>query len=130
MTTKSLENRLREKIVTDPPRPGFETRVQAMARERFAPERKLFIHRYAIPVMAIIAIFVIIAPKEKPSTPTLAKTPEAIKPSTDTILETTEETGVQREIRGLKNDAHRAISLFKKALPSIPVRKKNNKEKL
>ena len=53
MTTKSLENRLREKIVTDPPRPGFETRVQAMARERFAPERKLFIHRYAMNISKI-----------------------------------------------------------------------------
>ncbi len=130
MTTKSLENRLREKILTAPPRPGFEMRVQAMARERLAPEKKLFIHRYAIPAMAIIAIFIIIAPKENPTPQTLAKTPEAIKPSKNTILETAGETGVQREIQGLKNDAQRAISLFRKALPSIPVRKKNNKEKL
>lgn len=130
MITKSLENRLREEIVTETPRPGFETRIQAMARERLVPEKKTLIRRFAIPVMAIIAIFVIIAPKEKPTSPTFAKTPQTANFPEKTIVEITGEAPIQREIQGLKNDAQRAMNLFKKALPSIPVRKREKNDKL
>jgi hypothetical protein len=128
MTTQTLETRLREKIVTETPRPGFETRIQAMAREPFAPEKKGFIRRFAVPAMAVLAIFVVIAPGDKPSGQAVTVAPIAVEPTNVAITESINEAPVQREIRGLKNDARRTMSLFQKALPSFPIRKKQQEE--
>ncbi|MDA7865826.1 hypothetical protein OAE72_01835 [Akkermansiaceae bacterium] len=128
MTTQTLETRLREKIVTETPRPGFETRIQAMAREPFAPEKKGFIRRFAVPAMAVLAIFVVIAPGGKPSGEAVSVAPIAVEPTNVAITESINEAPVQREIRGLKNDARRTMSLFQKALPSFPISKKQQEE--
>jgi hypothetical protein len=123
MNIQALENRLREKIVTETPRPGFETRIQAMAREPFSPEKKGFIRRFAVPAMAVLAIVVVISPKDKPDGQPVAKAPAPVRNTDEQVAGITEEAPVQREIRGLKNDAKRTVSLFQKALPSIPVSK-------
>lgn len=128
MNIQDLENRLREKIVTEIPRPGFETRIQAMTREPFAPEKKGFFRRFVVPAMAVLAIFVVIAPKEKPAGEVVAQTPDPVELKEEAITATRGEAPVQREIQGLKNDARRTMSLFQKALPSIPVRKKVGRE--
>ncbi len=128
MNIQALENRLREKIVTETPRPGFETRIQAMAREPFTPEKKGFIRRFTVPAMAVFAIFIVIAPKDKPAGPAISKTPAPVEATEGSVTGATEQAPVQREIQGLKNDAARTMSLFQKALPSLPTRKKQEEE--
>lgn len=124
MTTQALENRLREKIVTESPRPGFETRIQTIAREPRSQEKKSFIRRFAAPAMAVLAIFVIIAPKDNPASQTIAIANEVPELTEEAVAVSSKVVSVQHEIQGLKNDAQRTMSLFKKALPSIPTRKK------
>ena len=128
MNIKALENRLREKIVTETPRPGFETRIQAMAREPFATERTEFFRRFAVPAMALFTIFIVISPKENPDGQPVTKAPDPVKNTDEQAAWIAEEALVQREIRGLKNDAKRTVSLFQNALPSLPTRKKQEKE--
>ena len=128
MTTQTLETRLREKIVTETPRPGFEKRIQAMAREPFAPEKTGFIRRFAVPAMAVLSIFVVIAPGRKPPGQAITVGPRVVDPTNVAITESINEAPVQREIQGLKNDARRTMSLFQKALPSFTIRKKQQEE--
>ena len=128
MTPPSLEDRLRVKITTASPRPGFETRIQAMAREPYVPEKKSLTRRIAMPALAILAIGVALSPKDKPKNKPIVVTPDPIvEPTGETALTKIEEP-VQREIQGLKNDAKWTMGLFKKALPSIPVGKKTEEE--
>jgi hypothetical protein len=73
--------------------------------------------------MAVLAIVVVISPKDKPDGQPVAKAPAPVRNTDEQVAGITEEAPVQREIRGLKNDAKRTVSLFQKALPSIPVSK-------
>ena len=125
MTTETLESRLREKIVTETPRPGFETRIQAMAREPFTPEKKGIIRRFAVPVMAVLAILAVISPKDQAAKSAVAEGDEDPDTTTEEVADTQAPAPVAREIQGLKNDAKWTMSLFQKALPSIPVQKEN-----
>ena len=75
MNTYSLEPRLREKITTEIPRPGFETRIQAMAREPFIPDEKGLTRRFALPALAVLAIGVVLSPKDEPTQQPLVVTP-------------------------------------------------------
>ncbi|MFT6863052.1 MAG: hypothetical protein ACJAVK_001613 [Akkermansiaceae bacterium] len=128
MNTNSFENRLRVQIKTAIPRPGFETRIQAMAREPYAPEKKSLVRRFVVPALAVLAIAIVVSPKDKPAEPAIVAKPEPLKrPIEETVMTKIEEP-VQKEIEGLKNDAKWTLSLFKKALPSIPVGKKEKKE--
>lgn len=124
MNTEMLENRLREKIVTEAPRPGFETRIQAMAREPYTPEKKGLIRRFAVPVMAVLAILIVIAPKNRTPKPAVTEGPEQQDKPIEKVAEVQTPAPVEREIQGLKNDAKWTMSLFQKALPSLPVQKK------
>ena len=124
MNTDTLENRLRVKITTETPRPGFETRIQAMAREPYVPEKKSLTRRIAMPALAILAIGIVISPKEKPAEPPVADKADPIEPPVEESAMTKIEEPVKREIEGLRNDAKWTMSLLKKALPSIPVETK------
>jgi len=124
MNTNSFENRLRVKITTTIPRPGFETRIQAMAREPHIPEKKSLTRRLAVPALAVLAIAIIVSPKDQPAEPAVADQTEPIEPPVEESTMTKIEEPVQKEIEGLKNDAKWTLSLFKKALPSISVEKK------
>lgn len=118
-----LENRLREKVPTASPRPGFETRIQAMAREPYVPEKKSLARRIALPALAILAIGIVISPKNKPTeSPTVTQPVPVEAPAKETTMARIEEP-VQKEIEGLKKDAKWTMSLFKKALPSISLKK-------
>lgn len=124
-----LETRLREKIATETPRPGFETRIQAMAREPFVPEKKSLTRRFALPALAVLAIGIVISPKDEEKTETpIASQPDPIEPPLEETAITKIEKPVQKEIEGLKNDAKWTMSLFKKALPSIPASKEKKAE--
>lgn len=129
MTTDPLELRLREKFTTETPRPGFETRIQAMAREPYVPEKKSLTRRFALPALAILAIGAVLNSKKEPTQQPLVVTPPPItEPAEETSLSKIEEP-MQREIQGLKNDAAWTMGLFQKALPSISVEKKDAKKK-
>lgn len=123
MTTQLLEQRLREKFATETPRPGFETRIQAMAREPYVPEKKSLMRRVAVPALAVVAIGAVLNPKDKSPQQPIAATPApVIEPIEEPAMAAIEEP-VQREIQGLKNDAKWTMGLFQKALPSLPVKK-------
>ncbi len=124
MKTNSLEQRLREKIPTETPRPGFETRIQAMAREPHVPEKKPLLRRLAVPALALIAIAAVFSPKGKTPKQNVVVTPTPVEELTEDSALTKIEQPVQREIQGLKNDAKWTMGLFQKALPSISVKKK------
>lgn len=123
MTKDSLENRLREKVASVPPRPGFETRIQAMARESHAPRKRPLLVRLALPALALFVLAVLFSPKKKPTmNPNVAASPSTTK-SPDKFQEP-----VAREYQGLKNDAQWTMSLFRNSLPSIPISKKEKRE--
>ncbi len=124
MTTDALEQHLRVKIATGTPRPGFETRIQAMAREPYLPEKKNLIRRFAVPALAVIVIGVVLGPKDKPAKTAVVVSPEPVIESTEKTALAKIEKPVQREIQGLKNDAKWTMGLFQKALPSISIGKK------
>ncbi len=129
MTTHLLEQRLREKIATGTPRPGFETRIQAMAREPHVPEKKSLMRRLAVPALAVVAIGAVLNPGDKTKPAPVVTTPApVIEPVEEPAMAAIEEP-VQKEIEGLKNDAKWTMSLFQKALPSLPVKKKEEQEK-
>lgn len=125
-----LEERLREKIATETPRPGFETRIQAMAREPYVPEKRSLFRRLAVPALALLAIGIVISPKDqKTSDQPVVTQPDPVEAPIEETTMTKIEEPVQKEIKGLKNDAQWTMSLFKKALPSIPIEKKQGQEK-
>lgn len=118
MKTESLENLLREKIATEKPRPGFETRIQAMAREPRVMEKRrgyLWLAGLGMTAVAMVALF----PKEQKSSPsTMAHTapPAELKTA---LTETRRETMVQKEIEGMKSDARRAFDFLSNTVPSL-----------
>lgn len=128
MTTQLLEQRLREKIPTETPRPGFETRIQAMAREPYVPEKKSLARRLAVPALAVIAIGAVLNPGGKSKPAPVAATPDPVVEPVEEPAMTAIEEPVQREIQGLKNDAKWTMGLFQKALPSLPVKKEEEKK--
>ncbi|MEJ6582194.1 MAG: hypothetical protein QNL68_20620 [Akkermansiaceae bacterium] len=119
MNTDSLERLLREKIATEKPRPGFETRIQAMARESRSMEE----HRsYRWLVGFGIAAVALVASLPKESKPVLPETVETTPPLEATQVALTEiktETSVQKEIEGMKSDARRALYFLSNTVPSL-----------
>lgn len=116
MTPQELEQRLREKVPSPHPRPGFECRLQALASqpEKTTPRSRLPL--FALPVVPIIALAVVLLPEDPPApAPVVITTPPAPAPSPIAILR----EPVTREVVGLKKDAEWALSHFQSALPSV-----------
>ncbi|MGB0143316.1 MAG: hypothetical protein ACPGJR_07465 [Akkermansiaceae bacterium] len=124
MTQDYLEQRLREKLPAISPRPGFETRIQALAREPHEPKRKSLFTKLALPAVALVVLVLVLAPREDPApAPTVVEqtTPEP-EPSPIAALK----EPVTREYEGLKKDAQWTLGLFRSALPSVPVKLEGN----
>lgn len=121
MTPEQLEQRLREKLPTATPRPGFETRVQALAREPHEPKGMPLLAKLVLPAAALVAVIVVLVPKEKPvPTPTtVVETTPDPEPSAIAALS----EPMTREYEGLKKDAEWTMSLFRSALPSVPAKR-------
>jgi len=119
MNTESLENLLREKIVMEKPRPGFETRIQAMAREpRIMPKRRSY--RWVAGLgLAAVALVVSLPTQPKPAPPAVVATTPPPVESKIAITETKVETPVQKEIEGMKSDARRAFAFLSDTVPSL-----------
>jgi hypothetical protein len=117
MTPEQLEQRLREKLPAATPRPGFETRLQALAREPYESKRKPGLARLVLPAMALVALSLILLPKDPTSSgPTVVAPPPEPAPSPIAALK----EPVTREYEGLKKDAEWTLALFRSALPSVP----------
>lgn len=123
MTPDQLEQRLREKLPTATPRPGFETRLQALAREPRQPAGKrwlshLVLPALVLPALALLVVISAIAPKKDHPTaaPDIATTPQSPAPVVKI------EEPVTREYEGLKNDARWTMSLVRSTFPSIPAK--------
>jgi len=123
MNQDPLEKRLREKLPAIPPRPGFETRLQAMAREPSLSKKSGLLRHLALPALALVVITFIFATREKPQA-----TSPVVKQSPANTTPAGLEEPVSREYRGLKNDAQWTMSLFRNTLPSMPVSKKRTEE--
>jgi hypothetical protein len=120
MNQDRLEQRLREKLPATSPRPGFETRIQALAREPFESKRKPLFALLALPAVALAAVILVLIPRDEPApTPAVVevKIPEPELSPIAVIREP-----VTREYEGLKKDAEWTLGLFRNALPSIPVK--------
>jgi len=119
MNPESLENLLREKIVTEKPRPGFETRIQAMAREpRIMAKRRS--DRW-MAGLALAAVVLVVSLPKQPKSP-LPATVDATPPQMEIKVAATkikEETPVHKEIEGMKSDARRAFDFLSDTIPSL-----------
>lgn len=119
MTQDQLEQRLREKLPAVTPRPGFEPRIQALAREPYEPKRSSLLVRFALPAVALVALLLVFAPKDKPTQ--APKVVEVSAPDTGSTALAVLKAPVTREYEGIKKDAQWTMSLFSSAIPSIPV---------
>lgn len=123
MNKDQLEPLLRAQVETAVPRPGFETRIQALSREPFEEKKKRRTW-VAIPAMAAIALGLIISrPEDKPA-PAVADVVEPIAPETEDSLSFIEDTPVHREIEAVKSDAEKTMSFLERSLPSLSLTKK------
>lgn len=126
MNRDSLESLLREKIAVGKPRPGFETRIQAMAREPFTEEES-HLARW-IGGISLAAVAIVLALPRSPQTPAptgttpalveLPTSPAAEQPAISLTKGSVEEP-VIREIEGIKSDAKRAFDFLSNAVPSL-----------
>ncbi|YCM43809.1 hypothetical protein V2O64_21100 [Verrucomicrobiaceae bacterium 227] len=121
MNTESLEKLLREKVATESPRPGFETRIQAMAREPRVMENHRSYRGLAGLGLSLAALALVISLPEqpKPSSPALVEIAPAPVETKIAIAETKVETPVQKEIEGMKSDARRAFDFLSGTVPSM-----------
>lgn len=125
MTQDYLEQRLREKLPAISPRPGFETRIQALAREPHEPKRNSLFSRLALPTVALVALVLVLAPKEDPAPASTVVEKTTPEPEPSTAIAALKEP-VTREYEGLKKDAQWTLGLFRSALPSVPVKLEGN----
>jgi len=116
MKNETLEQRLREKLPAPAPRPGFETRIQAMAREPSLRKKSGLLRLLALPALALIVAALILLPRDEPAPQAVVEVPDT-PPAPVVRLE----EPVSREYQGLKNDAQWTLSLFRNTLPSIPL---------
>ena len=123
MNPQALEKLLREKVATEKPRPGFETRIQAMAREPRMPKKSPLPRWIALGGLSAVAL-TILTPRDKAAPRIVETRPQPGPPVEVKIVET--ETAltapVHKEIEGMKNDARRAWDFLSGAVPSMTVK--------
>ncbi len=120
MNQEHLENLLREKSPTEKPRPGFETRIQALAREPREPRKATFNFAWlALPGLAAVVITLIMLRTAPAKAPPLVSIP-TVQPSK--VTQAVAESPMHREVDGLKNDTRRVLALFQRQVPSIKER--------
>ncbi|MDB4282353.1 hypothetical protein N9882_01765, partial [Akkermansiaceae bacterium] len=75
MNREILEQRLRQPLEKAQPRPGFETRLRAMAHHELKPTRQLKRSRLwlAVPAFAALFLLLLIADPEKQTTAPVAQ---------------------------------------------------------
>jgi hypothetical protein len=126
MNNEILEQRLRQPLEKATPRPGFETRLQAMAHHELKPTRSDRVRSrlwLTLPTFALLFLLAIIAAPEKDQIPPVAKAPAPIvevQPAFTLI----KPSALKDEARGIENDARRTADFLFKAMPSISFTKK------
>ena len=125
MNTEQLESLLRAKVETEPPRPGFETRIQALSREPFEKKKKSRA-RYALPTMAAVALGLILSKPKDNLAPAVVDIPDPVpvEVETEESLSFIDDTPVHREVEAVKSDAEKAMNFLSRSLPSISLTKK------
>jgi hypothetical protein len=123
MNKDQLETLLRAQVETAPPRPGFETRIQALSREPFEAKKKPR-SWIAIPALAAITLGLILSkPTDAPS-PRVVQVVEPVSPEKEDSLSFIEDSPVHRELEAVKSDAEKTMSFLSRSLPSLSLTKK------
>jgi hypothetical protein len=126
MNNEILEQRLRQPLKKATPRPGFESRLQAMARHELKPTRSDRVRSrlwLALPAFALLFLLAIITAPKQDQTPPVARAPAPIKEEQPAFT-LIEPTALKDEARGIENDARRTADFLFKAMPSISITKK------
>jgi len=123
MNKEQLETLLRSPVEAALPRPGFETRIQALSREPFEAKRKRRTW-IAIPTFAALTLGLVLStPDDKPAS-IVVETPTPDVEQTDESLSFIEDTAVHREIEAVKSDAEKTMSFLERSLPSLSLTRK------
>lgn len=133
MNTESLERLLREKVPTDQPRPGFETRLQALAREPALARKRSYrgLLGLGLGFAALTLTVLTLSDSNRKPSPSIAEIPpprtSAPLPSDGNGLALfgqapRAESPVSKEIADLKKDARSAFTFLSDSVPSMPVK--------
>ena len=123
MKKDQLESLLRAPVEAAIPRPGFETRIQALSREPFKAKKKSR-SWIAIPAFAAITLGLVLSrPNDKPA-PAVVVAPAPVVEEKDEPLGFIEDTALYREIVAVKSDAEKTMSFLSRSLPSLSLTKK------
>lgn len=123
MKKDQLESFLRAPVEAAIPRPGFETRIQALSREPFEAKKRGR-SWIAIPAFAAITLGLFLSrPNDKPA-PAVVVAPAPVVEEKDESLSFIEDSSVYREIEAVKSDAEKTISFLSRSLPSLSLTKK------
>jgi hypothetical protein len=123
MKKDQLESLLRAPVEAAIPRPGFETRIQALSREPFEAKKK---NRswIAIPAFAAITLGLVLSRSNDKPAPAVVVAPPPVVEEKDESLSFIEDTAVYREIEAVKSDAEKTMSFLSRSLPSLSLTKK------
>ncbi len=122
MKKDQLESLLRAPVEAAIPRPGFETRIQALSREPFKAKKKSR-SWIAIPAFAAITLGLVLSrSNDKPAPAVVAPAP--VVEEKDESLGFIENTAIYREIAAVKPDAEKTMSSLSRSLPSLSLTKK------
>ncbi len=123
MKKDQLESLLRAPVEAAIPRPGFETRIQALSREPIEAKKKSR-PWIAIPAFAAITLGLVLSrPNDKPA-PAVVVAPAPVVEEKDEPLGFIEDTALYREIVAVKSDAEKTMSFLSRSLPSLSLTKK------
>ena len=128
MKKDQLESLLRAPVEAAIPRPGFETRIQALSREPFKAKKKSR-SWIAIPAFAAITLGLVLSrPNDKPApavvAPAIVVAPAPVVEEKDEPLGFIEDTALYREIVAVKSAAEKTMSFLSRSLPSLSLTKK------
>ena len=123
MKKDQLEPLLRAPVETAIPRPGFETRIQALSREPYEAKKKSR-SWIAIPTFAAITLGLVLSKPNDEPTPSVVETSDPVVEEKDESLSFIEDTAVHREIEAVKSDAEKTMSFLERSLPSLSLTKK------
>lgn len=131
MNTEQLETLLRAQVETAPPRPGFETRIQALSREPYETKGRKSRRWLAVPALAALTFVLLLSkPKDEPA-PAVVEVKDPVPAEIETADESLsfiDDTPVHREIEAVKSDAERTMNFLSRSLPSLSLTKKKEKE--